>query len=115
MTYKFEEEGIKAYIWATSVTLRSPQHEPGVFYFVYLTETGNTDPIALDDIRNDKVTLLYDVDETLKRLRLYGLEPLEGVRYREYRETEKPWELDLDFGDSKYLEMVKPIYEKRGN
>lgn len=109
----FEEEDLKAYVLATSVILKTPQHSPGVLYLIYVNETGDEERIALDDHRTNEITLLYDVDETVRRLKLYGLEPVEGVSYREYSEAEKPWEIDIDFGNAKYMERLKRIQEKR--
>lgn len=109
----FEEEDIKAYVLATSVILKTPQHSPGVLYLIYVNEMGDSERIALDDHRTNEITLLYDVDETVRRLKQYGLEPVEGVRYREWSEAEKPWELNIDVGNAKYMERLKRFQENR--
>lgn len=103
-----------AYIKSTTVDLRSPEFAPGVFYMVYLTENdGNTEPIALDDHITDQVTLIFDIDETVSRIKSYGLEPVEGVRYREIYSDEFEVGIDFDLlktlpmGTSKYLEKIR--------
>lgn len=110
----FEEIDLIAYIKSTTVDLRSPEFAPGVFYMVYLTENdGNTEPIALDDHITDQVTLIFDIDETVSRIKSYGLEPVEGVRYREIYSDEFEVGIDFDLlktlpmGTSKYLEKIR--------
>lgn len=112
----FEEIDLIAYIKSTTVYLRSPEFAPGVFYMVYLTEKdGNTEPIALDNHITDQVTLIYDIDETVSRIQSYGLDPVEGVRYREIYNDEFEVGIDFDLlntlpmGISKYFEKIRNL------
>lgn len=108
----FEEIDLIAYIKSTTVTLQTPQFSPGVFYMVYLTEAGNTEPIALDNYNNNQTTLIYGVNETVSRIISYGLEPVDGVKYHDIYSDESPVKVNFDIfdnlpmGTSKYFEKV---------
>lgn len=116
----FEEIDLIAYIWCTTMHWDSPQ--PGVYNMVYLTENdGITEPIALHNITDDPITfiddhpitLIYNIDETVSRIKSYGLEPVEGVKYREIFDHKFNHGINCDLlnalpmGDSKYLEKIR--------
>lgn len=115
-----EEIDLIAYIRLT--TMDWDGLEPGVYHLVYLTENdGITEPIALHNVTNDPITfiddhpitLIYGIDETVSRLKSYGLEPVEGVRYRDIFDHEFDIGINFDLlntlpmGNSKYLEKIR--------